>query len=129
MEPITPGNVYKYAVRNHKKVITITPDEIGKDLGSLQTLSKYFYKVKVNNLVKDRQILNILIVFLNVFDYQPAIRLLFFYIKEDYYPYLKTFLTHLDMCPEEVKAVPYDININSIEIDDTILKRLQTSMI
>lgn len=118
-------NIYFYSFKHYKNVISTTPEEIKKDFHIPQTLSKYFHKTKTNGAIKDRQILNILITFFNIFEETAATRILFFQIKSEYHSLLKTYLLFLNKCPSIIKLIPFDIDLNQLEVHEDILKRLR----
>mgnify|MGYP001331599629 FL=1 len=54
-----------------------------------------------SGVLRERLILNHIIIFYNVFGIEAATRLLFFRLEEDLHPLLKTFLVFLNYLPEE----------------------------
>jgi hypothetical protein len=76
--------------------------------------------------MKDRLILNHIIIFYNVFGIIPATRLLFFKTDKELYPMLKTFITYLNYLPEGEKLEEViEVDILPIPLDETVVKMLR----
>lgn len=76
--------------------------------------------------LKERLILNHIILFYNVFDFEAATRILFFRLEHEDYSVLKTFLTYLNYMPEVVGLINGRNIINSdIPICQEVAERLR----
>ena len=73
------------------------------------------FRSKKSNILKERLILNHIILIYNVFGVEAATRILFFRIDERDYDILKTFLEYLNIMPESVYGIRGK-NIYSSEI-------------
>jgi hypothetical protein len=81
-------------------------------------LKRLFRRYKITKSLKERLVLNHLILLYNVFGVEPATRILFFRIDEVDYDVLKTFLTYLNYMPDFVKGINgKDILSSNIPID------------
>lgn len=78
-----------------------TFEELEEDISRLKYLNKLFYRFQAYGLLKERLILNHLIVLFNVFEQSFIIRALFLKINPAYWSELKTFLVYLSRMPEE----------------------------
>lgn len=92
--------------------------EFESDLKRTKYLKRLFRRYKITKSLKDRLILNHLILLYNVFGAEPATRILFFKIDECDYDVLKTFLIYLNYMPDVVKGINgKDIVSSDILID------------
>lgn len=83
-------------------------DEFYDDLNRIKYLKRLFKKYRVSEILKERLILNHIIVFYNVFNMDSATRLLFFKIEEEFHSILKTFLVYLKYLPRELRTAEVD---------------------
>jgi hypothetical protein len=79
--------------------------EFEGDLKRTKYLKRLFRRYKITKSIKERLILNHLILLYNVFGAEPATRILFFRIDEADYDVLKTFLIYLNYMPDCVKGI------------------------
>jgi hypothetical protein len=92
--------------------------EFEGDLKRTKYLKRLFRRYKITKSLKERLVLNHLILLYNVFGVEPATRILFFRIDEVDYDVLKTFLTYLNYMPDFVKGINgKDILSSNIPID------------
>ena len=66
---------------------------------------RLFRRYKATKVIKERLILNHIILLNNVFGLEATARILFFRIDEKDYDALKTFLLYLNLLPSEVKGI------------------------
>ena len=98
--------------------------EFESDIKRTKYLKRLFRRYKSTKILKERLILNHLILLNNVFGPEPTARILFYRIDERDYDILKTFLLYLNILPVSVKGIkgvnidttviPVDMNIASI---------------
>jgi hypothetical protein len=89
--------------------------EFEGDIKRTKYLKRLFRRYKVSKSLKERLILNHIILLNNVFGPEPTTRILFYRIDERDYDILKTFLCYLNIMPEVVKGIKGK-NIYSTEI-------------
>jgi len=89
--------------------------EFEGDIKRTKYLKRLFRRYKVTKTLKERLILNHIILLNNVFGPEPTARILFYRIDERDYDILKTFLLFLNMMPDVVKGIKGK-NIHSSEI-------------
>ena len=89
--------------------------EFESDIKRIKYLKRLFKKYRSSNILKERLILNHIILLNNVFGPVPTTRILFYKIDESLYDVLKTFLEYLDIMPEEVRGIN-GVNIHTSEI-------------
>jgi hypothetical protein len=79
--------------------------EFEGDLKRTKYLKRLFRRYKVTKSIKERLILNHIILLNNVFGPEATARILFFRIDEKDYDVLKTFLLYLNILPETVIGI------------------------
>jgi hypothetical protein len=89
--------------------------EFEGDLKRTKYLKKLFRRYKISKDLKERLILNHLILLYNVFEVESATRILFYKIDERDYDILKTFLLYLNYMPDKIDGIKGK-NINSSDI-------------
>ena len=96
--------------------------EFEEDLKRFGYLKKLFYRYRENNDLKERLILNHIIILYNLFGI-AATDLLFYKIDRQYWNILVTFLVFLNKAPEEL---PFDgIKLVDIPLDQNIIGELR----
>jgi len=91
-------------------------DEFREDMDRIKYLKRLFRKYKTSKVLRERLILNHLIILYNVFGIEGATRILFYKIEPELWPFLKTFIIFLKSLPEDIPEcdlvkIPLDINI------------------
>lgn len=116
MEKLTDDNFIIVAMHNYDNPSCQTLKEFEEDIKRFLYLRKLFGRYISNNELKERLILNHIIVLYNVFG-NKATQMLFYKVEPIYWSLLKTFLIYLEKMPDAVT----DINIPSdLTIDHTI---------
>jgi hypothetical protein len=101
--------------------------EFESDYKRTKYLKRLFRRYKLTGELRERLILNHIILLYNVFGVEPATRILFFRIDEKDYDVLKTFLLYLNYMPERIKGIlGKDITSNNINIDENITRVLES---
>jgi hypothetical protein len=81
-------------------------------------LKRLFRRYKITKTLKERLILNHLILLYNVFGVEAATRILFFRIDVQDYDVLKTFLIYLNYMPDKVRGINgKDVTSSEILVD------------
>ena len=98
--------------------------EFEGDIKRTKYLKRLFRRYKITKSLKERLILNHIILLNNVFGNEATSRILFYKIDERDYDILKTFLSYLNIMPDVVYGVngkniytsdiPIDINVAEI---------------
>ena len=116
-----------YSMREYNNIQCTDIEEFYDDLKKIKYIKRLFNAYKNNGLLKERLILNHLIIFYNVFNLQAGTRILFYKIEKDFWPMLKTFLVYLDRMPDKIDSVRGEIILTSdIQLDDGIISRLRS---
>ena len=79
--------------------------EFEGDIKRTKYLKRLFRRYKTTKILKERLILNHIILLNNVFGVEATARILFYKIDERDYDLLKTFLDYLRLMPDKVKGV------------------------
>ena len=127
MQKLDDSNFILYAAANYDNPQCYDTDEFYDDLKRFKYLKRLFNRYKDTGELKERLILNHLIVIYNVFGPTPATRLLFFKL-EGYYDLLKPFLMLMNQMPETVYGIgPENKDVNSVDLgmDNGIIKSLR----
>ena len=98
--------------------------EFYDDMNRIKYVKRLLIKYKKNHDLKERLILNHIIILQNVFGAEACTRILFYKIHKDLHSYLKSFLAYLQYLP---KYIP-EVDINTINTDhriDKILRELK----
>ena len=117
-EQITPANWMMFAMKNYDNPQADGEEEFHEDLKRFKYLKRLLKKHHDGGELKERLILNHIIVLTNVFGVDAASTLLLFKIEQDYWSVLKTFMTYLNMIPE--------YELVDIGMDDKVWKILES---
>ena len=125
IENICDDNFLIYAMKAYDKPNCIM-SEFEEDLKRLKYVKRLIKRYKLTGDLKERLILNHIIILSNVFGVEPTVRMLFYKINPDDYEILKTFLLFLNFMPNMIKSVNGN-NIKSadISVDLFVGKRLR----
>ena len=103
-EDLNDDNFILYAMKAYNSPHCIM-SEFESDLKRTKYLKRLFRRYKITKVLKERLILNHIILLYNVFGAEPATRILFFKIDETDYDVLKTFLIYLNYMPEKIRGI------------------------
>ena len=124
-ENLTIDNVMIFALKAYDRPNCIM-SEFREDLKRFNYLKKLFRRYRKFGEIKERLVLNHLVVLNNVFGPEVATRLLFFKMSKDDYSALKTYLIFLSCMPEKVIGIKgHDIISSEIPVDMTIAESLR----
>lgn len=124
-DDLNSDNFLIYAVKAYDKPNMIL-SEFKEDIKRFNYLKRLFRRYKKHDDLKERLILNHLIVLYNVFGPEAATRLLFFKTSKEDYSTLKTYLLFLSYMPSMVKGINgKDIKSSDIPVDLKIAKILR----
>ena len=116
-EKITPENVVMYAIRHYDNRQCEGEKEFNDDLKRFKYIKRLLRKYYETNILKERLLLNHIIVLNNVFGATASTTLLLFKIQQEYWPALKSFLIFLNTITED--------ELDHIERDEEVLKLLR----
>jgi hypothetical protein len=124
-DDLSNENIMLYAAKVYDKPNCIM-SEFKEDMKRFNYLKRLFFRYRKVNEVKERLILNHLVVLYNVFGVEAATRLLFYKIAKEDYPALKTYLVFLSCMPERVRGIRgQDILSSDIPVDTKVANTLR----
>ena len=112
----------QYAMHNYDNPQCSTVTEFEEDLKKFLYIKKLFTRYKKNDELKERLILNHLIVLFNIFG-ESAIKMLFYKIEKNDWNLLATFLVFLNKMPEVIPGT--NIISSDIKLDENIISELR----
>jgi len=103
-DDLNEDNFVMYAVKCYTSPSCLMSEFEG-DLKRTKYLKRLFRRYKATKNIKERLILNHIILLNNVFGPEATSRILFFRIDEKDYDSLKTFLLFLNILPKVIKGI------------------------
>jgi hypothetical protein len=119
-EKITPANWMMFAMNNYDNPQADGEEEFQDDLKRFKYLKRLLKKYHEGGELKERLILNHIIVLTNVFGVEASSTLLLFKIEQEYWSELKTFMIYLNMIRDDESA------LETVPVDDHIWKTLES---
>ena len=99
-DKITSDNVLLFALKHYDNPQCEGEKEFYDDMKRFKYIKRLLKKYSQDGIVKERLLLNHIIVLNNVFGPDAASTLLLFKIEPEFWPQLKSFLGFLNMLPE-----------------------------
>ena len=103
-DDLNDENFMIFAIKAYNKPNCVM-SEFYEDLKRIKYVKRLFIKYHKNKEIKERLVINHLIVIYNVFGANSATRILFYKVDEKYYTILKTFLIFLNDMPKYVMGI------------------------
>lgn len=106
-----------YALDNYDNSSCSGREEFEEDLNRIKYIKRLFGRYQSTGELKERLILNHIIIFFNVFNVEAANKMLFYKMEDKFKPLLKTFLVYLNYLSddeEEYIKVPLDTKVVEI---------------
>jgi hypothetical protein len=124
-DDLTEENVLLYAVKCYEKPNCIM-DEFNEDYRRIRYVKRLLQRYRKNKEIKERLVLNHLVILQNVFGPEASTRLLFYHINDRDHGPLKTFLLFLSSMPDVIRGIRgQDLISNDIQVDLDIAKILR----
>jgi len=125
-DDLNGGNFLLYAMKEYSNVQCTDVEEFYDDLKKIKYIKRLFNIYVKDGQLKERLILNHLIIFYNVFSVEAGTRILFYKIEKEFWPILKTFLIYLDRMPDKIDPVLGEqILSTNIPLEDKVISRLR----
>ena len=121
-DKLNDNNFLLYAMNNYDNPQCHSISEFEEDIKRFLYLKKLISRYKTTSELRERLILNHIIVLYNVFG-ESATRMLFFKIDESYWDTLVTFLLYLNRMPETLPE--YNIVLSNIKLDEPVITALR----
>lgn len=125
IDNLTDDNFMLYAMKAYDKPNAIV-SEFEEDLKRIKYVKRLIKRYKATGELKERLILNHIIILSNVFGIEATVRMLFYKIDNSDYPILKTFLLFLNYMPRHINGIKGQyLNSSDMSVDLVIGKRLK----
>jgi hypothetical protein len=125
MIDLNVDTVMIYAIKAYDKPNFIK-SELKEDLKHLSYVRRLFRRYQQYGELRERLILNHLVILYNIFGVPAATRLLFYHVRVEDYAILKTFLIFLNYMPDIVTGIRgYNIHSDDLQVDQTIVDVLR----
>lgn len=126
-EKLDDSNFVLFAAKFYDNPNCTGTEEFEEDLNRIKYVKRLFRKYSNGSELRERLILNHLIVLYNVFEPKACTRMLCFRLY-DYLTYLKPFLVYMNYWPERVDHIgPNNFKIidSEVSMDPNIIERLR----
>lgn len=122
---LSSENIMMYAMKIYDRPNCIM-SEFKEDMKRFNYLKRLFRRYRKVGEIKERLVLNHLVVLYNVFGAEALTRILFFKMSKDDHPIIKTYLLFLSCMPDVVKGIKgQDIISSEIPVDLKIAEVLR----
>jgi len=105
IDNLTDKTISAYMIRSYNNPHCVDIEEFEDDTRIPKYIKRLINRYSSVGELKERLILNHIILFYNVFYHDAATRILFFRLDSEDFPVLKTFLTYLNYMPEVVELI------------------------
>ena len=107
---------HEYAMQNYKNPSCSGREEFEEDINRIKYIKRLFGRYFSTGELKERLILNHIIIFYNVFEMEAATKMLFYRMEDKFKPLVKTFLVYLNYLPEDEAYVRVPMDTKVIQI-------------
>ena len=104
-DDLNEKNFLLYAMQHYENPQCVEVEEFNDDLKKIKYIKRLFNQYAIEGVLKERLLLNHVIVFYNVFSVEAATRILFYKLEEEFWPMLKTFLFYLNFLPDKIESI------------------------
>jgi len=124
-ENLTDENIMLYAAKAYDMPNCVM-SEFTEDMKRLNYLKRLFRRYHKHGEMRERLILNHIVVLYNIFGAEASTRILFYNTSKDDYSILKTYLLFLNLMPEKVRGINgKDVLSSDISVDMKIAEVLR----
>jgi len=125
-DDLNEKNFLLFAMKEYDNPQCVQVEEFYDDLKKVKYIKRLFNQYLNDGVLKERLLLNHIIVFYNVFPVRSATRILFLKIEEKFWPILKTFLVYLSYMSEIIDPINGKaILSDDIQLDQGVVDRLR----
>ena len=100
-EKITADNVMMFAIKHYDNPQCEGEKEFHDDMKRFKYIKRLLRKYKDSSILKERLLLNHIIILNNLFGPEACVTLLLFKIQQEYWGTLKSFLLYLNMIRDD----------------------------
>jgi hypothetical protein len=124
-ENLTSENFMLYAIKAYDRPDCIM-SEFKEDMKRFNYLKRLFCRYRKSGEVRERLIINHLVIIYNVFGVEFSTRMLFYKIHKEDHSTLKTYLLFLNYMPEVVRGIRgQDVISNNLQVDMIVANTLR----
>ena len=126
-DDLNEKNFLLYAMKEYNNPQCTKIEEFNDDLKKIKYIKRLLNQYVSEGVLKERLLLNHIIIFYNVFPPAAATRILFFKIEEKFWSILKPFLFYLKLMPEDkIESIRgKEIRTNEILMDQGVIDSLR----
>ena len=126
-DDLNEKNFLLYAMKEYNNPQCTDIEEFNDDLKKIKYIKRLLNQYVSEGVLKERLLLNHIIIFYNVFPPAAATRILFFKIEERFWPILKPFLFYLKLIHEDKieSIMGREIRTNEILMDQGVIDSLR----
>ena len=126
-DDLNEKNFLLYAMKEYNNPQCTNVEEFNDDLKKIKYIKRLLNQYVSEGVLKERLLLNHIIIFYNVFPPVAATRILFFKIEEKFWPILKPFLFYLQLMPEDkIESINgKEIKVKDILMDQGVIDSLR----
>lgn len=125
-ENLTEDNILLYAAKCYDKPQCVI-SEFDEDYKRIRYVKRILQKYRKTKEIKERLLLNHMMVLQNVFGIEASTRMLFFRINSEDYPALKTFLIYTSAMPNVVYGIRgKHLRSSDIPLDSKLIQLLRS---
>ena len=121
---LSEENFIMYAMKMYTNPQCVGMDEFNEDLNRIKYIKRLLGRYDKKGFMRERLVLNHIIILSNVFGAEACSRILFYKIEEQFHSYIKSFLLYLNLLPVQIP----EVNLQKIPSDhkiDTMLRGLK----
>lgn len=122
---LTNENFLMYAIKHYDNPSCSGLKEFNDDLKRFRYIKRLLKRYQNTGEVKERLLINHLVVLYNVFGVDATNNMLFFKINEKLWPELKTFLVFLNYMPTTINYKGHILAGSDIPLEDNIVEILR----
>lgn len=125
-DKLTDKNFLLYCASHYDNARYVSTEDFFEDLSRIKYIKKLITRYTEYGDLKERLILNHIIVLYNCFGADVCCKILYFRLKQQM-KYVKPFLILLDILPDKLYNIGDEdiIDTNLIDMDQTIVERLR----
>ena len=116
-EKTTTENVMMFAIKHYDNPQCEGEKEFHDDMKRFKYIKRLLRKYKDSGILKERLLLNHIIILNNLFGPEACVTLLLFKIQQEYWETLKSFLLYLNMIRND--------ELNEVESNEEVLEALR----
>ena len=125
LNDLNDDNILLYAAKCYDKPNCIQ-SEFNDDYRKIRYIKRLLKKYRLTSEMRERLLLNHIILLQNVFGVEATTRMLFLKVCEKDFSTLKTFLVYTSAMPEVVQGINgRDIISSDIQLDWTVVEKLR----